>query len=178
MQINLSAQNVIHLCEGNVAENFAVSFNNGSTYNWTINGPPNIANITSGNGTEHILIDLNNTGVFWLHVLETDANLCIGEDSILVEVHPNPNPLIYADGNVFFCEGNFVTLISDSVYTNMLWNNGQTTSTVLAETTGLYFMNVTDSIGCTNTSNTIDVIVHPLPNADFWIYINLRNAFS
>ena len=169
MQINLSAQNVIHLCEGDIAENFAVSLTNGSTYNWTINGPSNIANITSGNGTEHILLDLNNTGVFWLHVLETDANLCIGEDSILVEVHPNPNPIIYADGNVFFCEGNFVTLISDSVYTNMLWNNGQTTSTVIADTTGLYFVNVTDSIGCTSISNGIDVVTYPKPIADFWI---------
>jgi len=168
LQINLSAQNVIHLCEGDIAENFAVSLTNGSTYNWTI-GTQNIATITSGNGTEHILLDLNNSGVFWLHVLETDANLCSGEDSILVEVHPNPNPIIYADGNVFFCEGNFVTLISDSVYTNMLWNNGQTTSTVIADTTGLYFVNVTDSIGCTSISNGIDVVTYPKPVADFWI---------
>ena len=54
-------------------------------------------------------------GVFLLHVLETDINLCVAVDSILVEVHPKPNPSIYADGNIFFCEGNFVTLISDSV---------------------------------------------------------------
>ena len=169
MQINLSAQNVIHLCEGDISENFAVSLTNGSTYNWTINGPSNIANITSGNGTEHILLDLNNIGVFWIHVLETDANFCTGEDSILVEVHPNPNPIIYADGDVFFCEGDFVTLISDSVYTNMLWNNGQTTSTVIADTSGLYFVNVTDSIGCTSISNGIDVVTSPKPVADFSI---------
>ena len=69
LQINVTAQNIIHLCEGGVAENFAVPITNGSIYNWTINGPSNIANITSGNGTEHIQLDLNNTGVFWLHVL-------------------------------------------------------------------------------------------------------------
>ena len=50
MQINISAQNTIHLCEGDTAENFAVPANNGSTYNWTIQGPPSIANIVSGNG--------------------------------------------------------------------------------------------------------------------------------
>ena len=169
MQINVSAQNVIHLCEGNVAENFAVPLTSGSTYSWTINGPPNIANITFGNGTEHILIDLNNTGVFWLHVLETDINLCNGEDSILVEVHPNPNPLIYADGNLSFCEGDFVTLISDSVYTNMLWNNGQITSTIIAETAGSYFVDVIDTNGCENRSNGIDIVTYPKPNPNFWI---------
>ena len=45
LQINISAQNTIHLCEGDTAENFAVPANNGSTYNWTIQGSSNIANI-------------------------------------------------------------------------------------------------------------------------------------
>ena len=103
LQTSLSAQNVIRLCEGDTAQNFAVPLSNGSTYNWTVKATNNIATITSGNGTEHILIDLNNTGMFWLHVLETDANLCTGEDSILVEVHSKPNPQIYADGALFFC---------------------------------------------------------------------------
>ena len=74
MQINLSAQNTIHLCEGGFAENFAVPITIGSTYNWTINGPSNIANITSGNGTEHILLDLNDTGEFWLCLLYTSPS--------------------------------------------------------------------------------------------------------
>ena len=51
----------------------------------------------------------------------------------------------------------------------MLWNNGQTTSTIIADMTGLYFVNVTDSIGCTNISNGIDVVTYPTPVANFWI---------
>ena len=158
---------MVHLCEGDVSENFAVPFHNGSTYNWTIKGSANIANIISGNGTEHIQIDLNNPGVFWLHVLETDINSCVAVDSILVEVHPKPNPLIYADGNIFFCEGDFVTLISDSVYENMFWNNGEIHSSVIIDTAGVYFLDVIDSNGCTNISNAINVVVYPKPVPNF-----------
>ena len=166
---SVSSQSVLHLCEGDTDENFAVPLIVGSTYNWTIKATNNIATITSGNGTEHILIDLNNTGMFWLHVLETDANLCTGEDSILVEVHPKPNPQIYADGALFFCEGNSVNLISDSMYTTLMWNNGLNTQSIQADTTGLYYIVVADTNGCTNTSNGIDIIVYPNPIAEFWI---------
>ena len=168
MQTSLSAQNVIRLCEGDTSQNFAVPLTNGSTYNWTI-GTQNIATITSGNGTEHILLDLNNTGVFWIHVLETNANLCTAEDSILVEVYPNPTPLIYAESDVFFCEGERVILTSDSIYSSLIWNNGGNTQSILADTSGLYFIVVADTNGCIATSNGIDVIVYPNPIADFWI---------
>jgi gliding motility-associated-like protein len=167
MQINLSAQNIIHLCEGGFAENFAVPITSGSTYNWTINGPSNIANITSGNGTEHILLDLNDTGEFWLHILEIDANLCIGEDSILVKVHPIPSPNIFAEGPISFCEGDSVLLRIDSLYSSFLWNNNANSSYIYADTTANYFVTVTDINGCSNNSNTIFVDAYPSPIANF-----------
>ena len=164
----LSAQNIIRLCEGDTAQNFAVPLSNGSTYNWTI-GTQSIATITSGNGTEHILLDLNTSGVFWIHVLETDANLCTGKDSILVEVYPKPTPFVYSLGNTTLCEGDFMTLISDSMYTSLIWNNGLNTDSIDVFTSGNYFVVVSDTNGCTNISNSIDVYFNPKPNADFWI---------
>ena len=168
MQISLSSQNVIRLCEGDTVQNFAVPITSGSIYNWTV-GTQNIATITSGNGTEHIQIDLNNTGVFWIHVLETNANLCTAKDSILVEVYPKPNPLIYAESTVFFCEGSQVVLTSDSMYSSLIWNNGFSTQSVSVDTSGLYFIIVSDTNGCVSTSNGIDIVVYPNPIADFWI---------
>ena len=168
MQTSLSSQNVIRLCEGDTVQNFAVPITNGSIYNWTV-GTQNIATITSGNGTEHIQLDLNNTGVFWIHVLETNANLCTAKDSILVEVYPKPNPLIYAESTVFFCEGSQVVLTSDSMYSSLIWNNGFSTQSVSVDTSGLYFIIVSDTNGCVSTSNGIDIVVYPNPIADFWI---------
>lgn len=167
LQINISAQNTIHLCEGDTAENFAVPANNGSTYNWTIQGSSNIANIVSGNGTEHIVIDLNNTGVFWLHVLEIDANFCIGKDSVLVEVHPKPNPNISAVGPIKFCQGDSVLLQVDSLYSSFLWNNNENSSYIYADITDDYFVSVTDINGCSNTSNSISVVSYANPIASF-----------
>lgn len=168
MQTSLSAQNIIRLCEGDTAQHFAVPFSNGSTYNWTI-GTQSIATITSGNGTEHILLDLNTPGVFWLHVLETDDNLCIGKDSILVEVYPKPTPFVYSLGNTTLCEGDFMTLISDSMYTSIIWSNGLNTDSIDVFTSGNYFVLVSDTNGCKNISNNIDVYFNPKPNPDFWI---------
>ena len=168
LQTSLSSQNVIRLCEGDTLQNFAVPITSGSIYNWTV-GTQNIATITSGNGTEHIQIDLNNTGVFWIHVLETNANLCTAKDSIIVEVYPKPNPLIYAESTVFFCEGSQVVLTSDSMYSSLIWNNGFSTQSVSVDTSGLYFIIVSDTNGCLSTSNGIDIVVYPNPIADFWI---------
>ena len=169
LQINISAQNIIHLCEGDSVENFAVPVTNGSTYDWTINGPSNIAEIISGNGTEHIILDLNNTGVFWLHVSEIDANSCIGEDSVLVEVHPKPTPSIFAEGPISFCEGDSVLLQVDSLYSTVLWNNNSSLDYIYADTTANYFVSVTDINGCSNTSDYISVNSYISPIANFII---------
>ena len=140
----------------------------GSTYNWTIDNQ-SIATINNGNGTNHILVDLNNSGFCWLYIEETNSNLCVGKDSILIEVYAKPSPYIYDYGNAILCEGDFMTLISDSIYTSQLWSNGLDTDTIMVFDDGNYFLEVTDTNGCKNISNSIDVYFYSTPNADFWI---------
>ena len=162
------AQDVLHLCVG-PDHNFGVPYTNGSSYYWQVQGDTTIATITSGNGTEYIKIDLNNLGVFQLLVEEVDVNGCIGYDSILVEIHALPNPNIFAIGPTSFCEGDSVLLQVDSNYVTQSWNNGTTTIYTYADTSGNYYVNVTDTNGCSNNSNAINVVVHPNPIADFSI---------
>jgi len=160
------AQSTVHLCAGN-NHNFGVPYTIGSSYNWQVQGNTSIATITSGNGTEHIIMDLNNSGVFQLLVEEIDVNGCSGYDSVLVEVHALPNPNIYALGPISFCEGDSVLLQVDSSYSSQIWNNGSTAITTYADTSGGYFINVTDANGCSNRSSIISVDVRPNPVADF-----------
>ena len=162
------AQDVLHLCAG-PDHNFGVPYTNGSSYYWQVQTNTTIATITSGNGTEHIIIDLNNTGVFQLLVEEVDVYGCIGYDSILVEIHALPNPNIFAIGPTSFCEGDSVLLQVDSNYVTQSWNNGTTTIYTYTDTSGNYYVNVTDTNGCSNNSNVINVVVHPNPIADFII---------
>ena len=57
----------------------------------------------------------------------------------------------------------------DSVYVSNIWNNSDTLIYTFADTAGLYFVQVTDTNGCQNISNGIDVVTYPKPSADFWI---------
>ena len=160
------AQSTVHLCAG-TNHNFGVPYTIGSSYNWQVQANTTIATIISGNGTERIIMDLNNSGVFQLLVEEIDVNGCSGYDSVLVEIHALPNPNIYALGPISFCEGDSVLLQVDSNYVAQSWNNGTTSIYTYADTSGNYFVNVTDTNGCSNISNTINIDVHPNPVADF-----------
>ena len=163
----LSAQNVVHLCEGD-NHNFAVPLTNGSTYNWQVQNV-SIATITSGNGTEHITIDLNNSGVFQLLVEEINVSGCSGYDSVLVEVHALPNPTIIALGPISFCYGDSVLLQVDSNYVSAIWNNGANSMFTSAYTSGNYYVTVTDSNDCVNSSNSISINVQEDVNASYEI---------
>jgi len=160
------AQDVVHLCVGD-DHNFGVPYTIGSSYYWQVKGDTTIAKITSGDDTEYISIDLNNFGVFQLLVEETDANGCTGYDSILVEIHNLPNPNIFAVGPTSLCEGDSVMLQVDSAYSSFLWNNNSSSIYLYADTTASYSINVIDKNGCSNSSNIINVDLHPNPEADF-----------
>jgi gliding motility-associated-like protein len=159
-------QDVIHLCLGD-DYNFGVPYTNGSSYYWKVYGDPNIATITSGDGTEHITIDLNNKGVFTLLVEEIDANGCNGYDSILVEIFDLPIANISALGPTTFCEGDSVLLQIDSVYSTFLWSDSSNSNSIYVDTTSNYFVTVTDSNGCSNNSNSISVYSYASPIANF-----------
>jgi gliding motility-associated-like protein len=177
--MKLSAQNVVHLCIGD-NHNFGVPDNPTSlAFNWSISDP-SLATIDSGNGTHHILIDLNNKGVFQLLVEEIDANGCSGYDSILVEIHDLPKPNIFAIGPTSFCEGDSVRLQVDSNYISNIWSNDDTLIYTYGDISGNYYVNVTDTNGCSNNSDSINVIVYPNPIADFiidGICVNIPSQF-
>ena len=164
--IKLSAQNVVHLCIGD-SLNFGVPDNPTSFFDWSVD--PSLATIdtTLTNNNHQVLIDLNDTGVFKLKVEEIDANGCSGYDSILVEIHNLPNPNILAIGPTSFCEGDSVQLQVDSIYSSNIWNNGDTLIYTFGDTSGFYSINVTDTNGCSNNSDSIYVDAHPNPFADF-----------
>ena len=172
--IRLSAQNVVHLCIGD-NHNFGVPDNPTSFFDWSISDP-SLATIDSGNGTHHILIDLNNTGVFQLLVEEIDANGCSGYDSIQVIAHPLPqvdfvvsgncleNPAIFTDNTYILTDSlvNFIWDLSDGTLTT-----GTSTSHYY-QTLGFYPVKliVTSNFGCRD-SIVKNIQILPKPIVDF-----------
>jgi hypothetical protein len=70
---------------------------------------------------------------------------------------------ITANGNTTFCQNQNVVLQSSST-TGNLWSNGATSPTITVTAAGSYSVTITNAPGCVTTSNTINVVVNPLPN--------------
>jgi hypothetical protein len=74
-----------------------------------------------------------------------------------------PQPVI--SGSLDFCQGFNTTLNATAGYTNYLWNNGSTSSSITLNTATTVTVTVTDGNGCVNnTSATTIVNPNPVPN--------------
>ena len=69
-------------------------------------------------------------------------------------------------GATQFCQGGTVNLSLPTGYSNILWNTGDTTSTIIANQTGSFSATMnTAGAGCAVTSASVNVLVNPLPIA-------------
>jgi gliding motility-associated-like protein len=64
-----------------------------------------------------------------------------------------------------FCQGNSTTLDAGSPGSTYLWSTSETTQTINVNTSGSYWVQVTNGMGCTDR-DTIVVTVNPLPNVN------------
>jgi hypothetical protein len=72
-------------------------------------------------------------------------------------------PVITANGPTTFCEGTNFTLTSSEEGT-YLWSNGATTQSISVTKSGKYAVFANSEISCGLKSDTIEVLVNPLPN--------------
>jgi len=167
------SQNTLHICYGVSIENFRVPYLQGSFYQWQINGPPGIAAIVGGNGTEQILVDISSAGSFVLSVQETDSNGCNGTDSMLVIIHPLPQVDFLVSGNCLENPTVFTdnsTIITDSIV-NYIWYFGDggisagTPTSHYYQTLGFYPVKLisTSNFGCMDsTTKSIQILQKPI----------------
>ncbi|MFH1320281.1 MAG: CUB domain-containing protein [Bacteroidota bacterium] len=107
-------------------------------------------------------------------VTETDGNGCINSSSTVVVTVNSlpPTPTITADGPTTFCIGNSVTLTSSSA-TGNLWSGGETTQSIIVNTSGSFDVTVTDGNGCSVISTSAVVTVNSLPVVDAGADVNI-----
>jgi gliding motility-associated-like protein len=118
-------------------------------------------------GSSPIVGALNNTlivsttGNFSLTI--TDANGCVATSAALpVVVNALPSVTATAGSPTSFCDGGSVTLTASGA-TSYVWSNGLTSPSITVSTSDAYFVVGTSSAGCSSSSNTISVVVNPLP---------------
>jgi gliding motility-associated-like protein len=110
-------------------------------------------------GSTNNSITVQSPGLYWVQV--TDANNCMVADSITIFENPLPNPFIGLDAA--FCAGPVYVVDAGPGYIDYLWSSGETTRSINITTTGTWICTVTDSLGCTGSSDTLNVVVYPNP---------------
>ncbi|MFY8131740.1 MAG: hypothetical protein ACOVOL_00795, partial [Bacteroidia bacterium] len=71
-------------------------------------------------------------------------------------------PVISSIGNTVFCQGGSVQLVGSS---SGLWSNGSTSDTISVNSAGTFSLTLTDTNGCSSTSNSISTTINALPAA-------------
>jgi large repetitive protein len=84
---------------------------------------------------------------------------------VVVTVNPNPSPVILTTGDTVFCAGGSVVLAT-TVYSAYEWSTGDSTQFITVTESGDYTVTVTNSFGCTGTSDVTSVTLYDLPEAE------------
>jgi hypothetical protein len=132
------------VCKG---DSIIFNGNGANTYIWSSTVQNNIPFKTINQGTSNYTV----TG--------TDLNGCSSTSVISVQVSAAYTISIGNDTNI--CAGDYL-FINPGIHSSYLWNDGSTTATHVLDTTGLYFLTTTNSIGC-KAKDSINITLQPIP---------------
>ncbi len=130
------------------------------TYTWHV---PDGAIIVSGQGTSEIVVDFNDVSGY---VTASFESYCADKisDSLFVDLSGGFN--INLGPDTTFCNGDSLMLSPGSNYFHYLWQDGSTDSLLVADASGTYWVQVTDSSGCKATDS---ITIDTFPGFDFSI---------
>jgi hypothetical protein len=104
-------------------------------------------------------------GIFKYYVSQT-VNGCEGNRAVInVKINSLPKPVIASSGNTVFCAGSSIVLspVTSSASDVYKWSTGSTQRDITVSAGGTYYLVLTNSAGCKDTSNKLTVTVKPLP---------------
>jgi len=105
-------------------------------------------------------LTVSNAGHYY--VIVDNGCAATATDTILVSTLPVPSVDLGQDKEICYMTS---TVLDAGTQDNYLWNTGATTPTITVDTAGSYWVVVTNTHGCSD-SDTINIIVHPLPNVN------------
>lgn len=141
----ITASGPTTFCEG---DSVVLTANDGSAFMWS-----------SGANTQSLTV--KTSGNF--SVMVTDSNGCVATSApVTVTVNPNPTVTLTPDGSLNLCPGGSVTLTA-SAGASYLFSTGDTTQSITVFTAGTYNVMVTYANGCTSSSDSLTVVILPVP---------------
>jgi len=144
-----TANGPLAFCQGG---NVVLTASSGASYLWSPGNQTTQSITASASGSYAVTV--------------TQSNGCSATSTPLtVSVNQAPSVVISANGPTTFCAGDSVVLTSSSASSYNWSPGGQTTQSIIVAASGSYNVTVTDASGCSNTSASTSVTVHPLPAA-------------
>jgi sortilin (neurotensin receptor 3)/immunoglobulin I-set domain protein len=94
----------------------------------------------------------------------TDASGCTASDEVLVDVVTLTKPKIITSRPTELCDGELVTLSLVETFSSYRWSTGETTPSITVDKAGEYYVIVSNSLNCRDTSKPVIVTVSPMPS--------------
>ena len=135
-----------------------------------LSAPTGYNNYTWSTGASTSNLSVSSPGTYWLNVTNSDG--CqLTSDSVQVNVNASPVVSIASSGDGVICPNETETLTAPSAFSSYQWFRngnpipGATSDTYMASTDGSYAISVTNSDGCSSTSNSIYIASVSSPTA-------------
>lgn len=112
------------------------------------------------NGSTNQVYSVSTSGMY--HVTISDTGYCPVSDTVIITFLAFAAPTDLG-GDVSFCSGNFVLLDAGPGYDSYLWQNGDTTQTIITGTSGTYSVTVTNGDQCSD-ADTVIILAHDIPS--------------
>ncbi len=125
---------------------------------WNFNDPASNQNTSISHHPKHVFSRLGTYNVSAIYFYEC------GTDTVFQQIKINPLPTVYLGADTATCFEP-VNLNAGSENNAYIWSNGQTSSSITANSSGLYSVIVTNNFGC-SASDSINVQVKPLPSVN------------
>lgn len=109
--------------------------------------------------------------------ISTNIHGCMDTSAVTTVFHHRVNATITGPPTGTICDGDTTQLIAGPPGMNYAWNTGSSDSLIDVSDPGIYWVVVTDSNGCADTSGNYTLKVNPTPVADFFWNSNGLNAF-
>lgn len=139
-----------------ISNNLSVNLGNDTTICGT-----DVMTVSTGIAGNHLwsngevagTININSAGTYYVDV--TDANNCLGTDTI--KVSQGIQPLVNLGNDTSSCATINIIVDAQNPGATYLWSSGATSQTINVVSTGVYFVDVTNTDNCT-TRDSLEVI--------------------
>lgn len=111
-------------------------------------------------GSNDSLLFAGTTGYYWVQV--TDSSGCTAIDSIYIDAFMDFGFSLGPDTSVI-CHGDYIFLHAPNGYQSYLWQDGSNYLDFLADTAGIYWLEITDENNCAARDSVL-LIVNKIPD--------------